>query len=85
MGHPKSLSNVVYRLPELDPTYYDLANDATVSYEGIINVKEKQGPILHAVEFLKSAYCGSIGAEFCHLQVYFLFLLLDHFKHILYW
>ncbi|KAI4467524.1 2-oxoglutarate dehydrogenase [Holotrichia oblita] len=56
------------RLPELDPKYYDLTSDATVSYDGIINVKQKQGPILDAVEFLKSAYCGSIGAEFSHLQ-----------------
>ncbi|KRT81083.1 hypothetical protein AMK59_6326 [Oryctes borbonicus] len=55
-------------LPELEPKYYGFDNNAIVDFEGILNARQKQGSIHEALEFLKSAYCQSVGVEFYHLQ-----------------
>ncbi|GJQ76322.1 hypothetical protein Trydic_g2045 [Trypoxylus dichotomus] len=72
--HAHKIANVnpigltISSLPDLDPKYYGLNNDIVVDFEGILNTTQKQGSILEALDFLKSAYCQAVGVEFLHLQ-----------------
>lgn len=56
-------------LPELDHTRYGLNESDTVQYDGIININKSEGTVEGALEFLKSIYCSTVGAEFLHLEV----------------
>lgn len=56
-------------LPELQPEYYGLNLEDTVSFRGILFTQQHKGTIKEAVQFLNSTYNSTIATEFSYLEV----------------
>ncbi|XP_070576884.1 2-oxoadipate dehydrogenase complex component E1-like [Ptychodera flava] len=55
---------------ELDPKMYGLSTEDTTEYnlEGILNIGKSSATLKEILEHLESIYCGTISAEFSHVE-----------------
>lgn len=60
---------VLYPPFEINLDKFGLSLNDKVSFDGILNVKQKDGTVREALDILENFYSNTIGAEFCYLEV----------------